>query len=163
MQCNLGWVDGKMVYYNSRDLTFKFSQETSGNVQEMEVTQEGGEFDYKDVGSTYYQWGRKDPIVALRNWDTYRFEDSRLHETGDPDYVYKYKQERVSIGESIRNPNVYYTLVDNNTNWCTEAVAALWDGSSNGRDSEKQFSVKTIYDPSPRGFKVPFPGPIQFS
>lgn len=157
MQCNLGWVDGKMVYYNSRDLTFKFSQETSGNVQEMEVTQEGGEFDYKDVGSTYYQWGRKDPIVALRNWDTYRFEDSRLHETGDPDYVYKYKQERVSIGESIRNPNVYYTLVDNNTNWCTEAVAALWDGSSNGGDSEKQFSVKTIYDPSPRGFKVPFP------
>ena len=156
MQCNLGWVDGKMVYYNSRDLTFKFSQETSGNVQEMEVTQEGGEFDYKDVGSTYYQWGRKDPIVALRNWDTYRFEDYRLHETGDPDYVYKYEQKKVSIGESIQNPNVYYTLVDN-TNWCTEAVAALWDGSSNGGDSEKQSSVKTIYDPSPRGFKVPFP------
>ena len=156
MQCNLGWVDGKMVYYNSRDLTFKFSQETSGNVREMEVTQEGGEFDYKDVGSTYYQWGRKDPIVALRNWDTYRFEDCRLHETGDPDYVYKYEHKKVSIGESIRNPNVYYTLVDN-TNWCTEAVAALWDGSSNGGDSEKQSSVKTIYDPSPRGFKVPFP------
>ena len=156
MQCNLGWVDGKMVYYNSRDLTFKFSQETSGNVKEMEVTQEGGEFDYKDVGSTYYQWGRKDPIVALRNWDTYRFEDYRLHETGDPDYVYKYEHKKVSIGESIRNPNVYYTLVDN-TNWCTEAVAALWDGSSNGGDSEKQSSVKTIYDPSPRGFKVPFP------
>ena len=156
MQCNLGWVDGKMVYYNSRDLTFKFSQETSGNVKEMEVTQEGGEFDYKDVGSTYYQWGRKDPIVALRNWDTYRFEDCRLHETGDPDYVYKYEQKKVSIGESIQNPNVYYTLVDN-TNWCTEAVAALWDGSSNGGDSEKQSSVKTIYDPSPRGFKVPFP------
>ena len=156
MQCNLGWVDGKMVYYNSRDLTFKFSQETSGNVQEMEVTQEGGEFDYKDVGSTYYQWGRKDPIVALRNWDTYRFEDYRLHETGDPDYVYKYEHKKVSIGESIQNPNVYYTLVDN-TNWCTEAVAALWDGSSNGGDSEKQSSVKTIYDPSPRGFKVPFP------
>ena len=157
MQCNLGWVDGKMVYYNSRDLTFKFSQETSGNVKEMEVTQEGGEFDYKDVGSTYYQWGRKDPIVALRNWDTYRFEDYRLHETGDPDYVYKYEHKKVSLGESIRNPNVYYTLVDNNTNWCTEAVAALWDGSSNGGDSEKQSSVKTIYDPSPRGFKVPFP------
>ena len=156
MQCNLGWVDGKMVYYNSRDLTFKFSQETSGNVQEMEVTQEGGKFDYKDVGSTYYQWGRKDPIVALRNWDTYRFEDYRLHETGDPDYVYKYEQKKVSIGESIQNPNVYYTLVDN-TNWCTEALAALWDGSSNGGDSEKQSSVKTIYDPSPRGFKVPFP------
>lgn len=156
MQCNLGWVDGKMVYYNSRDLTFKFSQEASGNVLEMEVTQEGGEFDYKDVGSTYYQWGRKDPIVALRNWDTYRYEDSRLHETGDPDYVYKYEPKKVTIGESIQNPNVYYTLVDD-TNWCTEAIAALWDGSSNGGDSEKQFSVKTIYDPSPRGFKVPFP------
>ena len=161
MQCNLGWVDGKMVYYNSRDLTFKFSQETSGNVQEMEVTQEGGKFDYKDVGSTYYQWGRKDPIVALRNWDTYRFEDSRLHETSDPKYKYNIRQEQVPISTTIQNPNIYYTATKNNgtynTDWCTEAVAALWDGSSNGGDSEKQSSVKTIYDPSPRGFKVPFP------
>ena len=161
MQCNLGWVDGKMVYYNSRDLTFKFSQETSGNVQEMEVTQEGGKFDYKDVGSTYYQWGRKDPIVALRNWDTYRFEDSRLHETSDPKYKYNIRQEQVPISTTIQNPNIYYTATINNgaynTDWCTEAVAALWDGSSNGGDSEKQSSVKTIYDPSPRGFKVPFP------
>lgn len=66
MQCNLGWVDGKMVYYNRRNLTFNFTQTGSGNTDQLTVVQEGAEFDYKDVGSTYYQWGRKDPLVALR-------------------------------------------------------------------------------------------------
>ena len=161
MQCNLGWVDGKIVYYNSRDLTFKFSQETSGNVQEMEVTQEGGKFDYKDVGSTYYQWGRKDPIVALRNWDTYRFEDSRLHETSDPKYKYNISQEQVPISTTIQNPNIYYTATNSNgtwnTNWCTSVIPTLWDNSKNTTDVNKTTSVKTIYDPSPRGYKVPIP------
>ena len=60
MQCNLGWVDGKMVYYNQRDLTFRFTQAGSGKTAELKVRQEGETFDYKDVGSTYYQWGRKE-------------------------------------------------------------------------------------------------------
>ena len=81
MQCNLGWVDGKKVYYNQRDLTFRFTQAGSGRTATLKVTQKGETFDYKDVGSTYYQWGRKDPLVALKNWDSYRYEDYRLHET----------------------------------------------------------------------------------
>ena len=32
MQCNLGWVDGKTVYYNDRELNFRFTQSASGNV-----------------------------------------------------------------------------------------------------------------------------------
>ena len=75
MQCNLGWVDGKMVYYNQRDLTFRFTQAGSGRTDELIVRQEGETFDYKDVGSTYYQWGRKDPLVALKNW---RFKELEI-------------------------------------------------------------------------------------
>ena len=161
LPCNLGWVDGKMVYYNSRKLTYEFTQETSGYKQTMIVDQAGAEFDYKDVGSTYYQWGRKDPIVALRNWDTYKFEDSRLHETSDPKYKYDIRQEQVSISTTIQNPNIYYTATRNNdswnTNWCTSVISTLWDNSSNTTDVNKTTSVKTIYDPSPRGYKVPIP------
>ena len=112
MQCNLGWVDGKKVYYNSRKLTFSFTQAGSGKTAELNVTQEGETFDYKDVGSTYYQWGRKDPLVALKNWDSY---------------------------------------------WNNEHITTLWNAHDNGGTLESTTSVKTIYDPSPRGFKVPIP------
>lgn len=161
LPCNLGWVDGKMVYYNSRELTYEFTQGTSGYKQTMLVNQAGAEFDYKDVGSTYYQWGRKDPIVALRNWDTYRFKDYRLHETSDPKYKYGIKPEQVPISTTIQNPNIYYTATNSNdtwnTNWCTSVISTLWDNSSNTTSVDKTTSVKTIYDPSPRGYKVPIP------
>lgn len=158
MQCNLGWVDGKMVYYNQRDLTFRFTQAGSGKTAELNVTQEGETFDYKDVGSTYYQWGRKDPLVALKNWKSYRYEDYRLHETGDPNYVYRYETGPTDIGNAIQHPNVFYTRgTTGGADWNNEHITTLWNAHDNGGTLESTTSVKTIYDPSPRGFKVPIP------
>ena len=158
MQCNLGWVDEKMVYYNQRDLTFRFTQVGSGKTDELKVTQKGATFDYKDVGSTYYQWGRKDPLVALKNWDSYRYEDYRLHETGDPDYVYRYETGPTTIGNAIQHPNVFYTRgTTGGADWNGDHTTTLWNADANGGTLESTTSVKTIYDPSPRGFKVPIP------
>ena len=158
MQCNLGWVDGKMVYYNQRDLTFRFTQAGSGKTDELKVTQKGATFDYKDVGSTYYQWGRKDPLVALKNWKSYRYEDYRLHETGDPDYVYRYETGSTTIGNAIQHPNVFYTRgTTGAADWNFDHTTTLWNADANGGTLESTTSVKTIYDPSPRGFKVPIP------
>ena len=158
MQCNLGWVDGKKVYYNQRDLTFRFTQPGSGKTAELKVRQEGATFDYKDVGSTYYQWGRKDPLVALKNWKSYRYEDYRLHETGDPNYVYRYETGPTTIGNAIQHPNVFYTRgTTGGADWNNEHITTLWNADANGGTLESTTSVKTIYDPSPRGFKVPIP------
>ena len=158
MQCNLGWVDGKMVYYNQRDLTFRFTQAGSGRTDELIVRQEGETFDYKDVGSTYYQWGRKDPLVALKNWDSYRYEDYRLHETGAPDYVYRYETGPTTIGNAIQHPNVFYTRgTTGGADWNGDHTPTLWNADADGGTLESTTSVKTIYDPSPRGFKVPMP------
>ena len=158
MQCNLGWVDGKMVYYNQRNLTFQFTQPDSGRTATLNVTQEGETFDYKDVGSTYYQWGRKDPLVALKNWDSYRYEDYRLHETGDPNYVYRYETGPTDIGNAIQHPNVFYTRgTTGGADWNSDHITTLWNTYENGGTLESTTSVKTIYDPSPRGFKVPMP------
>lgn len=160
MQCNLGWVDGKMVYYNQRDLTFRFTQAGSGKTDELIVRQEGETFDYKDVGSTYYQWGRKDPLVALKNWNSYGYKDYRLHETGDPDYVYRVETGSTTIGNAIQHPNVFYTRtpgVTDGADWNGDHTTTLWNARDNGGTLESTTSVKTIYDPSPRGFKVPVP------
>lgn len=160
MQCNLGWVDGKMVYYNQRDLTFSFTQPGSGKTAELKVRQEGETFDYKDVGSTYYQWGRKDPLVALKNWDSHGYKDYRLHETGDPDYVYRVETGSTTIGNAIQHPNVFYTRtpgVTDGADWNGDHTTTLWNAYENGGTLASTTSVKTIYDPSPRGFKVPIP------
>lgn len=159
MKCNLGWVDGKEVYYNSRDLNFVFTQEYSGLQGTLKVHQTGAAFDYKDVGSTYYQWGRKDPLVALRNWSNVKASDYRLHETSDPKYKYTVETGTVSLGTAIQNPNIFYTR-GSTTNWLSSDISSLWDASATGggeSDRDKKTSVKTIYDPSPRGYKVPVP------
>ena len=162
MKCNLGWVDGKEVYYNSRDLNFVFTQEYSGLQGTLKVHQTGAAFDYKDVGSTYYQWGRKDPLVALRNWSNVKASDYRLHETSDPKYKYTVGTGTVSLGTAIQNPNIFYTRTPQSyIDWLDTPNHSLWDASSSGggtneRDNKKT-SVKTIYDPSPRGYKVPVP------
>ena len=157
MQCNLGWVDGKTVYYNDRELNFRFTQSASGNVQEMKVSHNGDVFDYKDPGSTYYQWGRKDPLVALRNWHNVGFNDYRHHEIGKDGYQYRYEYAPVKQNIAIQNPNVFYARPANtDVDWLSGSNPTLWDATgSDNKELQKETSVKTIYDPSPRGFKVP--------
>ena len=156
MRYNLGWVDGKMVYYNQRDLSYTFTQDVSGRTAVLNIKQEGDALDYKDVGSTYYQWGRKDPIVALRNRNAVGSGDYRPHETVDSKYGYKYVSKQVTLGESIQNPNIFYVRAGS-TQWLTPFNYRLWDTSAPTYNAgvERNSSVKSIYDPSPYGFKIP--------
>jgi len=156
MRYNLGWVDGKMVYYNQRDLSYTFTQYVSGRTAVLNIKQEGDALDYKDVGSTYYQWGRKDPIVALRNRNAVGSGDYRPHETVDSKYGYKYVSKQVTLGESIQNPNIFYVHAGS-TQWLTPFNYRLWDTSAPTYNAgvERNSSVKSIYDPSPYGFKIP--------
>ena len=159
MPYNLGWVDGKMVYYNQRDLVFDFKQDITDTPAKLNVTQEGVEYDYMDGGSTYYQWGRKDPIVALKNRD--ESNSIRPHETSDSKYEYKFESAgETTIGKAIQNPNIYYV----GTPWLNNGgfFDKLWNvkgGLFPPATVEESLgdiqSTKTIYDPSPVGFKVP--------
>ena len=162
MEWNLGWVDGKMVFYNPRKLDFVFTQDMTGTQQNMTLTQDGAKLDYKDIGSTYYQWGRKDPIVALKNRNQLGVDDYRPMETPREDYQYKVKKGLTYMKDAIRNPNIYYVEQDkdNEHKWLysTSFTYRLWDGNSNHyAEIDERSSTKTVYDPSPRGFKVPFP------
>ena len=97
-------------------LSNKEAQEKTGEVKTMTVIQEGEYFDYKDAGSTYYQWGRKDPIVALRNRDRIGRADYRPLQAAEG-YNYDVKSVRTTIGGAIQHPNVYYTRNGDVTTW----------------------------------------------
>lgn len=160
MTCNLGWVDEKMVYYDPRSLNFTFTQDRSGKKANLTVTQEGAQFDYKDIGSTYYQWGRKDPIVALMNRDHTGVNDYRRLETTDPKYLYQVKPGLVSMADAIKNPNIYYVQPYNaDIRWLKDGAFSwkFWNMESNGFDVNITNYRKTVYDPSPKGFITPIP------
>ena len=160
MSSNLGWVDGKQVYYDPREFKFTFKQKKTGEEKTMTVTQVGETFDYKDAGSTYYQWGRKDPIVALRNRDKTGVNDYRRLDTPTDDYLYKTNDKGlVTCAEGIKHPNVYYVKSTHPTAWLTDAAYSpkLWNVDGTDGDKWVASSGKTVYDPSPKGFKVPMP------
>lgn len=160
MSSNLGWVDGKQVYYDPREFKFTFKQKKTGEEKTMTVRQVGETFDYKDAGSTYYQWGRKDPIVALKNRDKTGVNDYRRLDTPTDDYLYKTNDKGlVTCAEGIKHPNVYYVKSTHPTAWLTDAAYSpkLWNVDGREEDVWVANSRKTVYDPSPKGFKVPVP------
>lgn len=161
MSSNLGWVDGKQVYYDLRELKFTFTQTKTNDVKTMTVTQEGATFDYKDAGSTYYQWGRKDPIVALMNRDKTGVDDYRRLDTPTDDYLYKTQLGWVTSADGIKHPNVYYVqnAAFSSTAWLTDDAYSpkLWNIDGTEGNEWVESSRKTVYDPSPKGFKVPVP------
>lgn len=161
MPCNLGWVDGKMVFYNPRELKFAFTQDKTEKQQNMVLTQAGAKLDYRDIGSTYYQWGRKDPIVALKNRNETGVEDYRPMETPEEKYQYNVNPGGVTMATAIQNPNIYYVQPTDGSNYWLSTnsfTVKLWDGDTRDDGELNEISsTKTVYDPSPRGFKVPFP------
>ena len=161
MSSNLGWVDGKQVYYDPREFKFTFKQKKTGEEKTMTVTQVGETFDYKDAGSTYYQWGRKDPIVALKNRDKTGVNDYRRLDTPTDDYLYKTQPGWVTSADGIKHPNVYYVqnATYSSTAWLTDAAYSpkLWNVDGTEKNIWVASSRKTVYDPSPKGFKVPVP------
>ena len=162
MSSNLGWVDGKQVYYDPREFKFTFKQKKTGEEKTMTVTQVGETFDYKDAGSTYYQWGRKDPIVALMNRDKTGVDDYRRLDVPTDNYLYKTQPGWVTSADGIKHPNVYYVqnaTSSSSTAWLTDAAYSpkLWNVDGREKDVWVENSRKTVYDPSPKGFKVPVP------
>ena len=161
MSSNLGWVDGKQVYYDPREFKFTFKQKKTGEEKTMTVTQVGETFDYKDAGSTYYQWGRKDPIVALKNRDKTGVNDYRRLDTPTDDYLYKTQPGWVTSADGIKHPNVYYVqnATHSSTAWLTDDAYSpkLWNVDGTEKNIWVASSRKTVYDPSPKGFKVPVP------
>lgn len=164
MSCNLGWIDGKTITYEERNLPFTFTQARSGRNQSLTIVQKGDVLDYRDGGSTYYQWGRKDPIVALKNRSATGAGDYRPHEVWDDSYKYTCLVGKATLGDAIQNPNVFYIDNTSKYNWLStytkanEEVFYLWNSSATLKQIvDVGSSTKTIYDPSPRGFKVPMP------
>lgn len=110
--------------------------------------------------ATLYQWGRKDPFP---NTSVYYVDGVATEvETSFPVYV----SQAGTIAESVQHPAELLKNVDNfQGNWLAETNNYLW-GDTNGTNPKYPdyledptacagwTDVKTIYDPSPVGYRV---------
>lgn len=173
MPVNLGWCssdadgDGKVdpvKYYKRRtcDVTFTSSKgltQTITIVQESHVAVPRG-------NNVYYQWGRKDPFVGTNvNWGNKTWYDQAGTHTDSPSRIYsdsdgsarKTTKDAIAAGDLIKNPGKWHnppgeelhTTTPTSTN---EIYNNLWEGQAVAAGGY----AKTVYDPSPAGWKVPY-------
>lgn len=127
---NLGWCDAKNIGYLKRVGKIKFEQDrprkesyaTSDYTRSLDVEQRGHLITYWIGNNTYYQWGRKDPMVGFSN---------DLNETktcfGPLQYDLSDAGVEIGIDEAIKHPHLLYIRKNENSGTWTEPVATSND------------------------------------
>jgi len=160
---NLGWCSkgSTQTTYPARSLIVKVQQQNGKTANLVIRQQETKTFTNSTVGTnTYYQSRRKDPFpYGTQNGGT---------KTVYGTYTKTEGQKGVPWG--IRNPSDfrYVTSASGLRDWLNtnNAVPSLWCANYvlNTTDDTQNYCnykvIKTIYDPSPVGFKVPPPRAI---
>ncbi|MBR0301221.1 MAG: fimbrillin family protein [Bacteroidales bacterium] len=185
---NLGWTDAKTAnttHWNDWTFYVHVKQtETGGVTGTAFAIEQIGESTYvaPNVGSnTFYQWGRKDPMLpaasSVRNKTYYSAADFVL--TTDNTHIIHETppatSEKVTVGHSIQNPHIQYHKEVSATGGNGKRIylggagdvfiGNLWDAdlipytnTSIGTPDpfDNRLPVKTVYDPCPPGFCVPY-------
>ncbi len=135
---NIGWRDGLWTtYYAERTCYVRAVQtETGGQPSNAILVKETVYNPQTNTAgsSPFYQWGRKDPLVPGK---------------------FTNNNSNASLGTAIKNPAVKYNN-GNSGDWCSSRYANLWNKNQSSHGGAHSLGVsKTIYDPSPTGYKVP--------
>ena len=158
---NLGWCAGKDAErYEARpaklgnDVTYcwiRARQTQSGNTSNIgRIRQEEKIFENATSGNNpFYQWGRKDLMAAGNGFTNDSYGNTQKTYYTAPGYALLHWEDGpVSIGTGIRTPTRFYNRnnadIDAYVDWVYPQNTSLW-----------QDGQKTIYDPSPAGYRVP--------
>lgn len=181
MGYNLGWTDAVSAYglhwldwtFNVKVVQIEDGEEV-GDVETFKVKQIGESITIRDnVGSNcFYQWGRKDPILpgtttgdhtTSVNKHYYSAKYNDITETNTK--VTTVNNNNGTFGQSIQSPyKIFYSR--NNYLYVKGYYGNLWDAdmiannaahtpTGNALSNVDRLPVKTVYDPSPRGYVVP--------
>lgn len=160
MSVNLGYCNGPLMDYAERSCLVKF---TAG-------TKICGPFDVKQLkgkeqklgNNTYYQWGRKDPaqpMDGMKDENTGKGQTKRWYDNNGAfsidDPIHKdFGSGKDYIKNAILNPGKWH---ENNQSRGDGVYKNLWSADCNVYSGAKPSNTvtKTVYDPSPVGFKIP--------
>lgn len=103
--------------------------------------------------NVHYQYGRKDPMLPPAAYNS----NSNHAQYGDKQFAVA-EGPAADVATAIKNPNKFFLIDSNNNNdWQSHDAKRFnhWDAACNAAGASDNGVVKTVYDPSPAGFKVP--------
>ena len=165
MTDNLGWKYTKWTGGLKREVVVKIEQQAeTGEKKTATITlKQAAGNNVREGYGNLYQWGRKDPLPGTDTFypnTGYKFNDGYTI-VGDQvaDYTNpanKQRMEERTIGLSIREPGIMLPKVGGGKlSWSYRQYINLWSADNDSYDGTVRNGKKTIYDPSPVGFKVP--------
>ncbi|MCM1489637.1 MAG: fimbrillin family protein [Muribaculum sp.] len=153
MNNNLGFCNSKTVTYAERNGNVTFTQAISGNTVTLPLTLKEFKVTTQDHNSATYQWGRKDPFMGVDNisecvTNPYGKKYKPLYPKSSEYLVSEQSPNMLghgtfSIKQSIEKPNEI-AFGSTGTSWMSEIDNNAWNSLD-----------KTIFDPSPVGFRMP--------
>ena len=157
MPMPLGWCDPSGSTGASKEYIVYFSQTTSGGSSLVKTI--GQEASLITAGNApFYQWGRKDPFVGstgessntTKTW--YDGSGNKKTNTNPVASRMTSKAETIQYPEQfISSWSGYWDTNSTYDNW----NANVTDKPASGTEYNDNPVVKTVYDPSPVGFKMP--------
>ena len=165
MTDNLGWKYTKWTDGLKREVVVKIEQQAeTGEKKTATITlKQAAGNNVREGYGNLYQWGRKDPLPGTDNFypnTGYKFNDGYAI-VGDQvaDYTNSaniQRMEKRTIGLSIREPGIMLPKVGGGKlSWSYRQYINLWSADNDSYAGTVRNGKKTIYDPSPVGFKVP--------
>lgn len=160
MQVPLGWCDA-YAGVSPRALTLSLKQNNSGYTASCITSQQGT--NAEGGNAPFYSWGRKDPICpSTRNTktgSTRYYKDKTLYDQNNVNLPIKLEEisssTYLTMGKTIQNPRTFFVM---GGNYYLPKMNDLWNscyGETVDKNKKNSDVVKTIYDPSPVGYKIP--------
>lgn len=153
MPVNLGWCDDDVTTYAERSCKVRF---TAGDAsKEVTIRQVSASITIRG-NHPYYQWGRKDPLRpsnGLANTNKTWYDKNGTSSQSNP-ATENFFAGVTCIMNYILKPDVMQNQPSGDN-----AYANLWSVDNTVYTANDNPVVKTVYDPSPVGFKLP-PGNV---
>ena len=146
---NLGWCGlGNATSYAQREVKIRIKQQNSSKTVDLAFNQKGhSEGDRKNGNCTFYQWGRKDPMLPGNGVG----DADKTCFTTDTQYAFNHTDlETDEIKEYIRNPHKFNIKREMDGKYYN-----LWSTDNDTTVPNDEVVIKSVYDPSPVGYSLP--------
>ena len=157
MAVNIGWCDGLITSYAKRTVQVRFKQQLiagySSTATPKTITVNQNAHSITAIGNnTYFQWGRKDPFVGglVGNINKTWYDGNGAVKINQIPATISFSNNDDCITSCIANPNTFCT-----NRFMDKTYANLWSANNAVYAADDGPVVKTIYDPSPVGYKMP--------
>lgn len=153
MPVNVGWCDPDTTRYAARSAVMRITQKKTRKTQQIVINQPEKLF-IVSGNNTYYQFGRKDPMLPIIIDAGGTAVDKACYATEYP--FSKSGKGKIRISTSIGVPHIFYNYGSLPiTDWANGEWNNRWNNNRAAYGTTSDLIQKTVYDPSPAGYSLP--------